>query len=79
MSLFGSILRDDFHPESDVDILVEFEEGKTPGLAVFGLEEEDGRPLLREALAAPFESLPQDALVHIRVVFHLCQILYTRR
>ena len=24
-SLFGSILREDFHPDSDVDILVEFE------------------------------------------------------
>jgi len=24
LSLFGSILRDDFHPESDVDVLVEF-------------------------------------------------------
>jgi len=32
LSLFGSILRDDFGPESDVDFLVEFEPGKTPGL-----------------------------------------------
>jgi len=30
--LFGSILRDDFRPDSDVDFLVEFETGKTPGL-----------------------------------------------
>ena len=37
LSLFGSILRDDFTPESDVDVLVEFEEGKTPGLAFFDL------------------------------------------
>ncbi len=27
LSLFGSVLRDDFGPESDVDILVEFERG----------------------------------------------------
>ncbi len=27
LSLFGSVLRDDFRPESDVDVLVEFEEG----------------------------------------------------
>ena len=27
LSLFGSVLRDDFKPESDVDILVEFEYG----------------------------------------------------
>lgn len=25
LSLFGSVLRDDFHPESDVDALVEFQ------------------------------------------------------
>lgn len=37
LSLFGSILRDDFGPESDVDFLVEFEPEKTPGL--FGITE----------------------------------------
>lgn len=31
LSLFGSFLRDDFTPESDIDILVEFETGLTPG------------------------------------------------
>lgn len=31
LSLFGSVLRNDFTPESDVDFLVEFEPGKTPG------------------------------------------------
>jgi uncharacterized protein len=40
MSLFGSVLRDDFRPESDIDVLVEFEEGKTPGLAFFGMGDE---------------------------------------
>ena len=32
LSLFGSVLRDDFRPESDLDFLVEFEVGKTPDL-----------------------------------------------
>jgi predicted nucleotidyltransferase len=32
LSLFGSVLRDDFGPESDVDVLVEFEPGHVPGL-----------------------------------------------
>jgi predicted nucleotidyltransferase len=27
LSLFGSVLRDDFRPDSDVDVLVEFESG----------------------------------------------------
>jgi uncharacterized protein len=40
LSLFGSILRDDFTPESDVDVLVEFEEGKTPGFAYFSMADE---------------------------------------
>jgi predicted nucleotidyltransferase len=31
LSLFGSVLRDDFTAESDIDFLVEFEAGKTPG------------------------------------------------
>ena len=30
-ALFGSVLRDDFRPDSDVDVLVEFEEGFHPG------------------------------------------------
>ena len=32
LALFGSVLRDDFGPASDVDILVEFHPGRTPGL-----------------------------------------------
>ena len=31
LSLFGSVLRDDFRPDSDVDVLVEFEPGHVPG------------------------------------------------
>jgi hypothetical protein len=32
LALFRSALRDDFRPESDVDVLVEFEPGAAPGL-----------------------------------------------
>lgn len=35
LSLFGSALREDFRPNSDVDVLVVFEEGHAPGF--FGL------------------------------------------
>lgn len=31
LSLFGSVLRDDFRPDSDVDVLVEFEAGAVVG------------------------------------------------
>lgn len=40
MALFGSVLRDDFRPDSDVDVLVEFEPGMTPGLAFFVMQDE---------------------------------------
>lgn len=32
LALFGSVLREDFGPQSDVDFLVEFEPPFTPGL-----------------------------------------------
>ncbi|MGE0824555.1 MAG: nucleotidyltransferase family protein [Candidatus Binatia bacterium] len=40
LALFGSVLRDDFGPKSDVDVLVEFEPGKTPGWAFFAMQDE---------------------------------------
>lgn len=40
LSLFGSVLRDDFGPDSDVDVLVEFETGHTPGFAIIDMENE---------------------------------------
>ncbi len=35
LALFGSVLRDDFRPESDVDVLIEFEPDHVPGLFEF--------------------------------------------
>jgi predicted nucleotidyltransferase len=32
LAVFGSALRDDFGPDSDVDLLVEFEPDRTPGM-----------------------------------------------
>ena len=41
LAIFGSALRDDFGPESDVDVLVEFLPGHTPGFfSLFDMEEE---------------------------------------
>ena len=40
LALFGSVLRDDFTSESDVDVLVEFAPGKTPGLAFITIQDE---------------------------------------
>jgi len=40
LSLFGSVLRDDFSPESDIDVLVEFEPGHVPGFRFIRMQEE---------------------------------------
>ena len=40
LALFGSVLRDDFRPDSDVDVLVEFEPGKTPGFGFITIQDE---------------------------------------
>jgi predicted nucleotidyltransferase len=49
LALFGSVLTDRFRPESDVDILVEFEEGARVGyIAMAGMEIELGERLGRK-------------------------------
>ncbi len=41
LALFGSVIRDDFTADSDIDVLVEFESGHTPGLITLaGMESE---------------------------------------
>src|SRR5256885_1792699 len=40
LSLFGSVLTPEFRPDSDIDVLVEFEPGRAPGLAFYGIEGE---------------------------------------
>lgn len=41
LSVFGSALREDFTPDSDIDILVDFEPGKEPGLIAFSAMENE--------------------------------------
>jgi predicted nucleotidyltransferase len=38
--MFGSALRSDFRPDSDVDVLVEFEPGRAPGFGFFDIQDE---------------------------------------
>jgi uncharacterized protein len=49
LSLFGSVLRDDFGPDSDVDVLIEFEPGAVAGLfKMAAMEAELGRLIGRQ-------------------------------
>ena len=49
LALFGSVLRDDFDRESDIDVLVQFEPGRKPGLRFVSMAAElsalVGRPV----------------------------------
>lgn len=48
LAIFGSALRADFSPESDVDILVEFEPEHIPGLFAIARMERELSPLFGE-------------------------------
>ena len=43
LSLYGSVLRDDFRPDSDIDVLVDFEPGYVVGFGILDIEEEFSR------------------------------------
>lgn len=48
LALFGSALRDDFGPDSDLDVLVEFEPGHVPGFGFFAMQDELSELLHRQ-------------------------------
>jgi uncharacterized protein len=71
-ALFGSILRDDFTPESDVDVLVTFSKGDAPSLyGLVDMEEE-----LSEILGRDVDIVSKDAL---RNPFRKYEILRTHK
>lgn len=40
LAFFGSVLRDDYGPQSDIDVLVEFKPGIRTGLRFFAIQQE---------------------------------------
>ena len=74
LALFGSVLRDDFTPDSDVDVLVEFEPGHVPGLAFIKIQDELSQMLGRDvdlntvACLSPYfrqEVLDETEVLHV--------------
>ena len=53
LAFFGSVLRDDFDPDSDVDVLYEFEPGQEPGWAIASIQSE-----LSQILGRPVDLVP---------------------
>ncbi len=58
LGLFGSVLRDDFRPESDIDVLVTFEAGSRWSLLDFITMEEE----LKEILGRNIDLLERKAV-----------------
>lgn len=53
LAFFGSVLRDDFRADSDVDVLYEFEEGYAPGWDIADVEQE-----ISQILGRPVDFVP---------------------
>jgi predicted nucleotidyltransferase len=66
LRLFGSALGDDFGPDSDVDVLVEFEAGDVPGfIGLARMEEELSQLVGREVDLNTPMSLSADFREHV--------------
>ena len=64
LAFFGSVLRDDFGPDSDVDVLVEFEPGHVPGFLRLAAMERELSALLGNRRADM--RTPQDLSTYFR-------------
>ncbi len=75
LAFFGSVLRDDFGSESDIDVLVEFDRGRTPGFfRLFDMEDE-----LSELVGGRRVDMrtPEDLSPYFREeVFRTAQLVY---
>jgi predicted nucleotidyltransferase len=57
LALFGSVLRDDFRADSDVDVLVEFEPGHVPGYGFISVQDELSALLGRQVDLVTYKAL----------------------
>ena len=73
-SLFGSVLREDFGPESDIDVLVEFEENARIGFMALGRMQRE----LAELFGRQVDLVPRDGLKPLirDSVLDSAQVLY---
>ena len=78
LAFFGSVLRDDFGPESDIDVLVKFEPGKTPGLAFFGMAEDLGKIFNRKVDLLTFKGVKYSRNpIHREAILNSYRVFYS--
>ncbi|MDE0341930.1 MAG: nucleotidyltransferase family protein [Deltaproteobacteria bacterium] len=77
LAIFGSALRDDFGPGSDVDLLVEFAPGRTPGLRFVDIADE-----LSDLFGRPVDVVTRSAVerspnfIRRRAILESAQVVY---
>ena len=80
LAVFGSALRDDFGPDSDVDLLVEFEPGRNPGLRFVTIADE-----LETFFGRPVDLLSRAAVegshnpIRRRNILNTAELIYAAR
>ena len=71
LAIFGSALRQDFRPDSDVDVLVSFDEQATPSLFDLATMAEE----LESLVGRPVDLLTRHAVEHSRNPYRRDEIL----
>ena|ERR1700752_1413695 len=80
LAFFGSVLRDDFKPTSDVDVLVEFEKGYTPGLAYFAMPDELKKILGRDVDLLTYQGVKSSRNpIRRKAILDSAQVYYVAR
>ena len=80
LSLFGSVLRDDFGRESDIDVLVEFEPDGVPGLRFVSMASE-----LSRLLGRPVDVVTRSAVerspnyIRRKAILESAEVIYAAR
>ena len=80
LALFGSVLRDDFGRDSDINVLVEFEPGRVPGFQFVGMVSE-----LSGLLGRPVDLLTRPAIerspnyIRRKAILESAEVIYAER
>lgn len=75
LALFGSVLREDFGPESDVDVIVEFHPDHIPGWAIIDVQDQLARLLRRKVDLLTFAGISK---YHRKRILDEAKTIYDR-
>jgi predicted nucleotidyltransferase len=80
LAFFGSVLREDFKSTSDVDVIVEFKKGYTPGLVFFAMPEELKKILGRDVDLLTYQGVKASKNpIRRKAILESAQVYYVAR